>query len=321
MEYGRLERQESKIIQLLNQGKSAYFIAKEMECAKTSILAFMRKRDIKSNFKPKNDKNNLLKNKVELVTKLHLDGKSNTEIAVITGHSSGGMNRFINSLGLPPHPQNIYNVNESFFDKIDNEIKAYILGMFYSDGCVDNIGKMRIQLQERDRYILERIKLEMGYTGPLYEIPIPKNNPYNSGKQVCLCINRKVLSDKLINLGCSPNKSLVLSFPTKEQVPENVLKYFIRGFFDGDGGITKRFCISLTSTDIFNIKLQKILVNLGIYSKYYYRRKGKNTCSLQINRLKDIKSFLDWIYEDSNIHLERKYNKYLEFLTFIKDKA
>ena len=47
----------------------------------------------------------------------------------------------------------------------------------------------------------------------------------------------KMFSD-LIKQGCIPNKSLILTFPNKYQVPENLINHFIRGYFDGDGSIS-----------------------------------------------------------------------------------
>ena len=41
----------------------------------------------------------------------------------------------------------------------------------------------------------------------------------------------------LIKQGCVPNKSLILTFPNKYQVPKNLINHFIRGYFDGDGSI------------------------------------------------------------------------------------
>lgn len=32
----------------------------------------------------------------------------------------------------------IYHVNEHYFDNIDSDEKAYILGLFYADGCITN---------------------------------------------------------------------------------------------------------------------------------------------------------------------------------------
>ena len=48
--------------------------------------------------------------------------------------------------------------------------------------------------------------------------------------------------EDLIKLGCVPNKSLTVKFPTEEQVPKEFLSSFILGLIDGDGsiGIYKR---------------------------------------------------------------------------------
>ena len=40
-----------------------------------------------------------------------------------------------------------------------------------------------------------------------------------------------------------------------------------------------------------------------------------NSWAVDINRQEDMKIFLDWIYGNANIYLERKYQKYLEFLS------
>jgi len=31
-----------------------------------------------------------------------------------------------------------YHINENFFEEIDNENKAYILGLIFADGCISN---------------------------------------------------------------------------------------------------------------------------------------------------------------------------------------
>ena len=68
----------------------------------------------------------------------------------------------------------------------------------------------------------------------------------------------KMFND-LIKQGCIPNKSLVLTFPNKYQVPENLINHFIRGYFDGDGSI-----------------------NYGIREKYSIRKK-QNIKRLNVN--------------------------------------
>ena len=63
----------------------------------------------------------------------------------------------------------------------------------------------------------------------------------------------------LIKQGCVPNKSLILTFPNKHQVPKNLINHFIRGYFDGDGSIS-----------------------YGIQERYSVRKK-QNTKRLNIN--------------------------------------
>jgi hypothetical protein len=197
-----------------------------------------------------------------------------------------------------------YDVDVTFFDKIDTEEKAYVFGWFMSDGNIAKKGHMRIQIHHQDREILEKIKIAMKYTGPLLECPARNT----SAPQVCLSICRKELGDKLIELGCPPNKSLILEFPTC--IPDELLHHFIRGYFDGDGSFSSNKSsqyAGITSNDIFIKALQsKFKEILGIDSKYYYRRKGKSTCSLFIGRRDDLILFVNWLYKDATIWLERK---------------
>ena len=50
-------------------------------------------------------------------------------------------------------------------------------------------------------------------------------------------IRDKKMVDDLNKLGCVNNKSLILTFPSEDQVPVKYLSHFIRGYFDGDGSL------------------------------------------------------------------------------------
>ena len=55
--------------------------------------------------------------------------------------------------------QRLNKLNHSYFDVIDTEYKAYILGFIFADGCiVDNFNgrqkSLRIEIIETDGYIL-----------------------------------------------------------------------------------------------------------------------------------------------------------------------
>ena len=52
-----------------------------------------------------------------------------------------------------------------------------------------------------------------------------------------------------------------------------------------------------------------ITIKPGIYSNH----NSKQIYQLHINDYENVKSFLDYLYKDSNIYLSRKYNKYISF--------
>ena len=55
--------------------------------------------------------------------------------------------------------QRKYNIDETFFDVIDTEEKAYFLGLLYADGCnATNRNAVILSLKEDDKEILEKIK-------------------------------------------------------------------------------------------------------------------------------------------------------------------
>lgn len=165
----------------------------------------------------------------------------------------------------------------------------------------------------------------MGYDGPLYNIPPPKKNPHRKS-QVCLCINRKKLADKLIKLGCVPNKSLKVTMPTKKQVPEKFFSHFIRGVFDGDGSLTinkgKYPQTSLMSTDDFLQPLRTYLLkNHNVETKHYYKTAHTNTMSMFTCKTEHSIRYLNWLYHDATFYLSRKKHKFDKYLEDVYNKV
>lgn len=219
-----------------------------------------------------------------------------------------------------------YSINEDYFKTIDDEYKAYILGLWYADGCVHkaknrNQYVIRLSLTEHDKDILNKIVQHLNYTGPLHYIPKKYMNNGLIGKPLySICIYNKILFTDLINKGCVPNKSLILDFPSSNIIPHNLLCHFIRGYYDGDGGICfnkcgKRYQIDIVSSCTFIDKLHKFLLNYhNIITKINQRKKEK--CKrLEIRKKSEVKKFLEYIYQNlssESLYLQRKYDKYQE---------
>ena len=220
----------------------------------------------------------------------------------------------------------LYFVDDTYFEKINSEDKAYFLGLMYADGNI-NPNRIKISLQENDKDILEKFKETINYSGPLiFRKGGDRNDSWGIRKnQYILQIANQKISKDLNNLGCVPNKSLILEFPTKKQVPKKWIRHFIRGVMDGDGYFAKYFIkndwvkyqVNLVSTIMFLEKLTTVLKEeLDINTFITKRHKNRDTTTKQmfISGRIQVTKFLNWIYQDSTVSLNRKHLKYKDII-------
>ena len=182
---------------------------------------------------------------------------------------------------------------------LDEESSNYWLGYLCADGNVQYSTKYRVykaSLFSKDRDIVDKFMLFMG-TRCKYHLRKQNgiHEAYVSSRDLC---------EYLISLNIIPNKSLELNPNIK------LNRDFIRGYFDGDGCIrSKGVEIKITTgSKVFVNKLKKYIDVLGIYS--IIRTKG-NTYDLCMERKADAIKFLQHIYTNSTIFLDRKYSKFV----------
>lgn len=200
----------------------------------------------------------------------------------------------------------IYTLNESYFNSIKSHSQAYILGFIYADGSIDaKSGKLTFVISKKDIEILNFIKKELNYSGPIAEKII------NERLYSVLSIVRKNFVKDLINLGIIPNKTYdSVSFPI---IPNEFFNSFLLGFFDGDGHINTAcgdtyLCFS--NNKIILEQLQKFFIN-QFNIKGYLRLRNKNsnnTGMLEIKGSLQISTILEFLYKESPFHLKRKKN-------------
>lgn len=209
------------------------------------------------------------------------------------------------------------NINEKIFDIIDTEEKAYWLGFLYADGYIQEINNYRLELtlSEKDKDHLEDFKQ---FLESKFEIKYRKNQ-----KAYRFSVRSSHLCKSLINKGCIPKKSLILTFPNEDQVSNNYIHHFIRGYFDGDGSIyIKKNSISpdirLLGTFEFLDHVKKLLLSLNINTTILKdKRHLHNTFYLKF-KVSDGMKFLNYIYNNSNVFLKRKKQKY-EFAVQVRN--
>lgn len=206
------------------------------------------------------------------------------------------------------------HVNESYFEVIDTPRKSYYLGLLYADGCATQSNRhgIKISLQAQDGYIIETFNDDIESDYKIRLIEYSKKNP-NWSDQYSLCITNQKFYNNLVNHGMVPNKSLVLQFP--EFLEPFLYPSFLLGYMDGDGSISKNECrISMISTLNFCQRVAEIVDSeLGVHASIS-KCHGKDTATrcLGIAGRRQVKKFLDWLYLNSDIWLDRKYQIYQE---------
>lgn len=191
----------------------------------------------------------------------------------------------------------------NFFDEIDNEEKAYWLGFIWADGNIrQDYHALRINLAEIDSSHLEKLihifKTEVKFNSSIKNQKVLKG-AYIAVNNVHLC---KTLAEK----GIVPNKTEHDSADIFDYIPQNLLKHFVRGFFDGDG-TNNSSVVAFVGGEKFLSKLQDIIIKESnvhtdgsLYddgSVYRLRWNGINVTNIIRN----------WIGKNATIYLERKW--------------
>lgn len=261
------------------------------------------------------------------IVELYESKKSFTEIGKVVGIDRHKVSYILQKEGLYKKKNNAnknitYKKDETVFEVIDTEEKAYWLGFLYADGYVSEIySSVRVALKKEDYNHL--IKLQQFFK---------TNTPiiYDS-KRKCYILNvfsSKIVND-LVNLGCYQAKSLTLQFPSNNIIPVKYEHHFMRGYFDGDGCITHikpnskarsykyQPSFYLLGTPKFIDEYEKrLLVVIG--REKPNKRITRNTWSESTNAIqyggtKLVPKIFNFLYKDANIYLERKLEKFKSF--------
>ena len=209
------------------------------------------------------------------------------------------------------------SIDHNFFEKIDTEEKAYILGFLLADGNIyisGNSYKLRFSIAIQDINILYKIKDILHLNS---KIGIQKRKGRENSQEECYLswTSKKQFKD-LEKYGIVPNKTFVSIFPINEINP-NVRHHFIRGFFDGDGCVSisiekNRQAVSFVGTYHLIYDLREYLCRvLNIYNVVISERTKKNTMyQIMWSSKETVKLFYNYLYKDATIYLERKKEKF-----------
>lgn len=186
------------------------------------------------------------------------------EMSEKLGVSRRGISRVLRESNINTRLKNRYKIhNENYFECIDTEFKAYMLGFIFADGYVGLHNDFCIALAcTDDNYnVLTMFKDEIGITLDIKRCENKNGNKY----YVLKFSNEKIVND-LNKLGVRKDKLQNRNaFP---KISSEMYSHFIRGLFDGDGSISqyvetysqrKRCILQFMGTQFLMEQLQEIL--------------------------------------------------------------
>ena len=251
------------------------------------------------------------------------------EISDMLNISRRAISRVLEEAGINTKRLNRYKLNESFFENIDSEQKAYILGLLYADGYVGDEHFNNIVLQLKDREIIEQIAKLLDFTG---EIRKSKRGGFENSKEgYVLNFSSEKMANSLRNIGLYPNKSLTLN--NIPNIPESLLRHFIRGYFDGDGsiilsknssyhkvgGIIKKYEYPSYTFMLLGTKefIEKVVTIMNLSHYIITNTKTEEIKCLRVCAKRDAHYLYNYLYDNSTIYLERKNSKWLKVLSAV----
>ena len=253
-----------------------------------------------------------------------------------TADISQALSRTMNSielrarrLGLKKYP---YTCDYHYFDEIDTEEKAYWLGFLTADGWINkndknNAGVTGIELQYGDINHLKKFNKSISgnykITDRWRPCIISTSDKTKKHHMCCIRVFSLTMYNSLVNKGFTKDKSFDCHMP---DLREDLVRHYIRGYFDGDGCLcftNKSFNINFTTAskhlkeDVFKVLKRE---GFNILERTYVNDYNTLMYRLDIHCQHDKINFLDWIYQDSNIYLDRKYKKYLKVKQYYRSQ-
>ena len=214
-------------------------------------------------------------------------------------------------------------INDTYFDDINTEEKAYLLGFLVADGCC-RLEKRRTNVAKRIAFnntIDDKEAIEAMHNAicPQSSLLI-KHYTFNRRKkpQYTLQWTSPYMFDKLRSkYNIKPHKTLDKEFFIPDGViPDELWRHFVRGYFDGDGHIGFNSLEFIFNSEPFMNQILETFKNFT-YRVYHIQGKTTDYWKMVINLDdKERKAIKDFFYKNSTLYLKRKYDDFNTEITY-----
>ena len=242
----------------------------------------------------------------------HYNDRTSTELAKEIGCSRAYISKVWSEANLNGKSTCRYHFNENFFSTINNGDKAYLLGLIASDGCIykreGHQSLFQISLQKTDDQLLKDIIVALESNHP---IKICNNMATISFVSDIACAD-------LFKIGLHPQKTWSINIKQiLSNIPFEYHKDFYRGYFDGDGSISKdinknpsQIKVKIVGPEQSCLSFQENLKEHKINTTYEkdcrQNHYSQNFGCISFTNMTSKYCFLRWIYSNANLKLNRK---------------
>lgn len=214
-----------------------------------------------------------------------------------------------------------------FIENLD-EYRAYLAGLVMADGCIvyqNGCFRMTLALNIKDADIIHKLHNHF----KVGSICISKDSSgYKEQERIRWTVYDHNIVHGLMELSIVPRKTGIERLPS---IPKELMRHFMRGFFDGDGYVMCKYNERLTrnihrigfalnyemGTDINNLFKDELSI-----TPKKLRQNGKSKVSylLELTGANDLRLIYDYFYTDSTIFLDRKLFIYKELVDGLANK-
>ena len=315
------ENEKRQIISLHLENKSTVEISKLIHRNQSTIERYLKKNNYKMTYGSR-----ITQEQKEEIINLYINGMTCKEIYKNFSYiykSEEAIQKIIRNANVSRgrYIKPTYH-NDNYFENIDSERKAYWIGLLLADGCIvekqNESNILKLELNNGDRYIIKEfakdIKTDL----------CVRDYKYGEKHNAILQIHSDKLCHDLSKFGIVPRKTLIIE--SVPNIPQNLIRHFIRGYFDGDGCIylakpknqyIHRANITFCGTEKFLLNLKSVIsdqTQLETGSVIDMNKYGSNVFNLRYSRNHDVKILYNYMYKNATIFLNRKKEKFEIFL-------
>lgn len=221
-------------------------------------------------------------------------------------------------------------IRHDFFEKIETELQAYLLGFYAADGSIDEKRKtFRVELAIKDKEQVYMIKDIISPDARLYQNPArefmgPRGKMVHTDGSIGVDITSAKLCNDLVNWNIGYRKTYAdLYLPN---IDTNLMRHFIRGFWDGDGSIVgsisrekgkkdrfRRYVSFNSKRSSFLLDIQKFFSDNNININLNYMKRD-DMYRLMTSAKKEVIKIYHLFYDNAYFWLPRKYEKFNHYV-------